>query len=430
MIPPSSMNKKTTATHSSLRKWLPLLLAAGVFGVVFGFSLYGFRYSFLQAENNSLFLYTPDYLQRVFQHSFPIFHLVRNFLLQFFHYPLFGPSLWGLMAALVCFLVLWPFRKRARLCTLVGSSLLLCAVVVCTIAVLNPDLRKKEQWNKLEYAALHHDWSLILSSVTPEQTARDPHLVPYVSLALTETGQLGSQLFHYAVTGPGCLDLGGWYSREGYFFNSVLYECMGCYNEAIHNTFQAAVYLPEGNSFGTLRQLIKFYYHEGRTKMARKYLAILRQSTIHRSWARKMLATLPHSEAAPAGKGEGGTMPAPVSNNLAVNLASLMDSGHFTPQNFDRLLTCFLLEGEMNAFVQLLDSHINPQAKLPVHYQEALLVAQAEWGIPTDKYPIDKAVRQKFELFLQTKLAHGDFQRFSNTYWAYYFNVSSGETAY
>lgn len=418
------MKKKTCFKHQE-RRCLPYVSVAVVSIVVFSCAFWGFRYTFVQAENNGLFLSTPDYMEKVFSSPWPLSHLVGNYVLQFFHYPLFAPFLLGIVAGLTAFILQVLFRRSKRLQATVCISLVILTILLCSAALLNPALQKKERWNKLEYATLHHDWRLILSTVNPELTAEDQHTLPYVLLALAETGQLGNRMFHYAIQGPECMDMHGWYSQEGYFFNSILYECVGCPNEALHNTFQAAVYLPYGTSFGTLRQLIKFNYREKRTAMTRKYLAVISHSTIHKRWARRMMGTLPESTDASEGvvnESEGDHV-ANISNNLAVNLATLMDSGAFTPQNLDRLLCLLLADGELAAFVRMLDAHASPGASLPIHYQEALLVAQSELGVKIDRYKIDASVRRHYDQFLKAKLnmVGVDVHSFDNTYWAFYF---------
>ena len=114
-------------------------------------------------------------------------------------------------------------------------------------------------------------WDKVLSVATPAAAAEDRVLIPYALLAHSERGTLPQNIFRYPVLGPEDIDLEGELTRHGYYFTSLVNECMGCTNEAIHNTFQAACTTPYGTSFGTLRQLIKFNIASGNKAMARKY---------------------------------------------------------------------------------------------------------------------------------------------------------------
>lgn len=260
------------------------LTPPAVFIAVFAVCQLRLRYTFISLENNSLFLWTPDYLA-----SHKVWDILLSFVLQFFRFPYVGALTVAALAALLCLAAIRIRRSAAPVCLAVTAVLL---AVVC----VDGRLSKCERWAKIEYGTRQHDWRMVVETATPERAAEDREMIPFALLALGELGELQEHLCDYPVNGPEDMDMEGVATRRGYFFSSILYECLGCPNEAIHHTFQSACCLPSGNSFLTLRQLVRYNLAAGDYRIVRKYCAVLGRSPANRGLARTILASLPSEE--------------------------------------------------------------------------------------------------------------------------------------
>ena len=80
------------------------------------------------------------------------------------------------------------------------------------------------------------------------------------------------------------LDFGDEMSYRRSLFDAVLYNALGCYNEAIHRTHQCGDFLPHCTSFRTLRMLVKENHALGDSLMVVKYCDILDRSLSHRDF--------------------------------------------------------------------------------------------------------------------------------------------------
>ena len=344
-----------------------------------------------------------------------------------------------------------PSLQHARLQLTCGIAVLASVVVICL-----PHTSQTEQWCRIERAAQMKDWDTLLTIATPEATQTDKSLLPYALLSLTGKNQLGERMFHYPITDRNDFELEGLYYRayvkshdmagkrtspepvpepveggEGFdetgdltyranIFASFLYDLCGSPNEAIHRLVQAGCDLPHGTSFGILRKLINLHRQNYNTKLAIKYCDVLRHSTLHKSWAKRVKTGLQPNKISMVFTDNDDTHQ--ISNNtsgrsyivmddLSINLAEIIDLGGNSTASFPMFLGILQADRRLETFVMALQPlEKSEKQHLPTHYQETLLIAEKELKIDISDFNIDKAIRDKFQ--------RGDF---TNSYAAYYY---------
>lgn len=458
-----------------MKKYLPpLVLFAGVFLS----SLLFMRYTLQFQECDGFFAWTPDYFRSVFSHPFPLSRVLTDFQTQFYRLSLFAPfilaletvgvyfllkgilsrlgwqspllcmagavAVWyasalspttlPLVAALLCLFPLWIvalfFRRREASLAIPRDfqlSMVLVAVAVGAVA-LTPSVRHTEKWDRVKNALVYQKWDALVSKTSPRAVEKDHELMPFVALALGESGELGDQLFTYPVIGENDLDM----CDENDYYNSLfyrflLYQHLNCPNEAIHNLFQLTVLQEHGTSFLVLRQLVQEYYKMGDYSMVDKYCQILDRSSLHGKFTRYFRQLVSEGEAAPeTDTATRSTMPV-MSRNPLQNLFLLQSQGLQAPTFLDRLLCTLLLQRKLELFAQTLEANADRYQTIPKHYQEALAVYFQEFGIPVFMYPVlpDPPVLGRFNRFYGALSIEGNREQqqaeFGNTYWFYYY---------
>lgn len=288
------------------------------------------RYTLINAESLGLFLMTPDYIREVFTNPWPISSLLNDFLIQFFRYSYISQAIVALVITVVFLLTrsllsritakgsipgtiaamaVWYFITKGQSLT-IGITVILieCILLIlssflrkrfwdesnisiyisaglvlacCIVIITDKEIRSNERWSAVEFATIRQDWNLVLQKATPKAAAKDRDLIPYAMLALNAKNELTERMKDYPVRSIEDLDMEGINSRRGYLFTSYMYESLNCLNEAVHQNFQAACFLPHGTSFHTLRRLVALNYAIGDYALVAKYCSILKQSCCH-----------------------------------------------------------------------------------------------------------------------------------------------------
>ncbi len=322
-----------------------IVVPAAIFGIVWYVTLPILRYTILLQEQKGLFLFTPDYFRQTFANPWPITRLISDFLVQFYqnagtgaaiiagivtaeyllvcsifrlpssgkrfgvhsfrqifgaaaalgtwcliaHSPSLHPAVIVLVftdiAALIFAFILRNAPKPEASCWWQGAVAILFVICGAAHIISNKKIREEERWYAVEYLVRCHDWDVTLAIATPQVCIEDISFVPYALLALNAKGQLGERLYDYPITGEesfGDICDGTWSSCS---LNSVIYETIGCPNEAIHMAFQMGMGMDHGTSLGLLRQLIRLEIENGDYALAIKYAEILGRSPANRKIA-------------------------------------------------------------------------------------------------------------------------------------------------
>jgi len=447
---------------------IPAVLFVAVFCAAWALQ----RYTLVFMEATGLFLWTPDWLRETFSECRPVSHFVAGFLVQFYAVPALGALITAALVTLVFVslstllsrLGLLPHRLVAVLAAvavwvvaafqpdnslLVSATLYSLAAAGLSLLLKKKELRERPVWEswaaigiillggillavlpkiretermaQVQLCARNGQWSKVLKAATPEACRKDSRLMPYAFLALSGEGQLGDRLFHYPVTGPQDFDREGDLSQEGYLFNSLLYEKLGSPNEALHNLFQFSCHLPHGLSHLSLYQMIRYNMEAGNYTLVRKYADILRHNPRSSHMARQVLdrvAGLPDERRDTLGHSSAKARVFS-KNRPDFNLAQLELSGVSTSLGMDRFLAYLLLNADLPGFANTTSRLIWTSGKIPVHYQEALLLA----GVDGESAGASAQLQEKFADFLSALQAQDNEKvkaLTEGTYWAYY----------
>lgn len=349
---------------SNIKKHSTLILSILVFVSIF-IALYTMLpFTLMSWESNDLYLNTPDYMKDVNAGAHPFWQLLLNYCCQFFYYKLSGPAILAFLATML-YAAISIFIHHKTIKLLLAAILIISTIVT----VFQGNIRETEQWNHLEYAAEHHLWNDVLSIATPDKCQNDRQMLPYALLGMAVKNELADKMFQYPVTSIEDFDMQGETNHRYFFYKMVLYDCLGCPNEAIHNNFQAATSLPYGTSFGTLRRLVTYNRNAGNAIMADKYTNILSHSTLHSNWKSQYT---PYADTLTVNTSSNEAL---ITRNLGINVASILNMGFYTPEVNNYFLCQLLAGGKLSVFASVLESVTKDKSvPLPVHFQEALLV--------------------------------------------------------
>ena len=324
---------------------------AGFFALVFLVEFFLRKYSLVWASNMSLFLFSPDWFHVVFAKPFPVFHVVKSFLLQYFGLHPLGP----VVVAAVLTLILLAFRliplfRRPKAFAMLAAV----ASIVVLISALLPSSREAERRSKVLVSTRNRDWNAVLAALPPSRPTSD--LMSFAMLALQQKGQLCDRMFEYPVKTMSDLDYFGTDDIVGSFFEAMLAENLGLQNEAVHRIFQMNCSCPYGNSFLGLNLLVRNNLALGNMAMVRKYAEVLSLSPRFKGEARRLLAlcdkAASEASAQPTNAAQPGAYVPPASSadapvvdhNPLVLLMSLQSAGKYSRAAGERFMAYQLLD--------------------------------------------------------------------------------------
>lgn len=318
-----------------MRKHLPILVLAVT---VFSVSVSVQPYTFIRQSYDSLFLLTPDYFRDVMVSPFgPVLALTE--LVAGFYATAFAGAVWTALMVVAVFAML---RGAAARCgvrhssvvatvaatSVWGAGVLASTPVIYVSAVLialflrvlslffkshslesgtiwtvflsltaaatlfvclSEKVRAEERMAKVEVCARNAEWDKVLDVATPMRCIGDKQFLPYAALALASKGQFYRTYSQWPFDGPEDLDMEGLQTSEAYYFGSLMFEALGCPNEAIHRIFQYSCHRPYGSSVISLYQLIRYNVESGNYSMVRKYASVLSRNPANHFIARQIL---------------------------------------------------------------------------------------------------------------------------------------------
>lgn len=453
------------------------LIPAILFLTVFCICQFLQPFTLKDMQNCGLFLLTPDWIREVLTGPHPVSETVASFLVQFYDIPVVGALIVAAVITLTYLaldtvlsrcrlplhrivsllgaLALWFFTSHLTsnripvMVMLIAAGLALVsllirkgrerpaarwefpAALVLTLAVaalIATDARtvRQERLAKAEVNAVLHRWDKVLEAATPDNSAKDPRLMPYAFLALGEKDALGDNMFKYPLTSPDDFGMEGENTLVANLFNSLLNECLHVPNEAIHQIFQYSAHLPHGMSHLSLYQLIKYNLESGNYTLARKYAEILSHNIKNRAAAKKVLRTYADAVDAADTTGHSSALSLVMTKDAQINLAQMNSLGMITSNSANRYLCYQLLYGDLENFKRTMEMLSWPDNRIPVNYQEALLLSE----IDPVYWDIDDKVLKRFDAFTDAVM-RGDNEAIRKTaldnYWGYYILIKDKE---
>lgn len=409
------------------------ILPALLFITVFLTSYFFQRFTFSNQECLGLFLMSPDFLKECFSSSRPISHLLGSWLVQFYRFEYFGEAITAIIVTLIFFEIRFILGRGGVKCDAAailgacicwsriahapnpdrGAGLLLIGAAICLICLIfkmetkwelkpaynivggilillgatfliatDKEIKETERWSLIEQAATNQAWDMILETATPVRTEQSRDMIPYALLALNEKGLLGDKMFNYPIKGPQDLDTEGVNTRRGFLFSSILYDRLGCTNEAIHQTFQAACYLRHGTSFRTLRRLVQFYDKIGNQDLVTKYCTILSRSTLHKAFISQYVRNRSQMSA-PKEMPDGNQsyLAGIMNHDQQADLILLQKEGISSRLMMDRYFCYFLAKRDLVNFAKQFEIAREFYTDVPRHFNEALMILQGQTSL-------------------------------------------------
>lgn len=446
---------------------------------------FSYPYLLMWFEGFSFFTTLPDFTWVHFKFPEDLFRYVGSFLLQFYAWPAVGAAIQAALPVVYvsCLFLLvkaifkrtdgvfWlafiplPFFVFLQLSdmTLVraGAALIISAMIAVVAYGLTfflkkgvpfPDIlckpwisivlpivavfislyilqegplsRQHEDIARLEHYGEREEWGKILETVTPQEAIANEYKRRYVLLALSETGQLPEYAFTYGLSksddfcfqnadGPLSLD-----------FNIIFYRALGLDNPVVYYSYQQSMQSHPGISFDALRMLADLYIESKDYDLAKKYVDILDHSFTHGKWVKERRQKLEEiKDAEPVCRMSDDPF---VMESFLKDISSLVTRYPKNRKYADYLLCGILADKDGNifhdAFLLLAPKMYGDGQKIPVLYQEALLLIASQEPEILDRYPVDEEVWTRFtdftDLMQKGKQALAN-RKYAGTYWVY-----------
>ncbi|MFI3315332.1 MAG: DUF6057 family protein [Rikenellaceae bacterium] len=275
---------------------------------------------------------------------------------------------------------------------------MIAVVVLLFGAILYFPDRENEGYLTMQQAAIDDDWDRVLEI---GDTIKVPNREEtfFINLALARKGVLAEKLFYYNNT----WGIGGVYLPHNYDYttnivNGEFYRMIDVPNEAIHLIYQSSVASHQGMDFRTLRRLIELNILKGDEAVAHKYLSILENTLCNKKWCSKQRENLlnpsENRRVLPSSEKDFfvGSRP------FVLDMASMVDQGVTTSREY--MLSYLLLDKKLGQFCNLLVATYKSTDKLPLAYQEAVLLAlNADPNSIKINYKIDLDVQKRFQSY-------------------------------
>ncbi|MGN1235986.1 MAG: DUF6057 family protein, partial [Bacteroidaceae bacterium] len=314
-----------------------------------------------------------------------------------------------------------------------GAYLLSSFIAVLIIgSVCYSDISGNEQYRLSEDVyrrtalAEKSRWAELLDDVKQKGTITNNIDLQFALLAEARLGTLPETLFSYPINSPElfCPRFDG--KPFATDFCRIFYRELGVYDEAFHQSFEYGMKISptSGMCLSSLRHMVEYSVMSGDKVAARKYLALLKETSCHNdfiaSWTQKMneLQVTPCS--------------ADRSNNFIKafhfnsEMAHLLDFDKDNKAVLDYLLCGLLLTKQLELFKTVLSDYASVYhgKSLPKAYAEAAaMIERLRPGIWGGRISYDPKYDVDFARFTTLQKEGGDTSAFVGTFWYYYVNA-------
>jgi hypothetical protein len=340
--------------------------------------------------------------------------------------------LWVVAAAAACRVTLWAAMKLAGL----GCSKALMispramfvnmvCVVVAGVALLGFTYdRHSENLIRMSTLVAQKKWDEILA--IEHRTLPSPVSRVVTNLALSRTGRLPYEMFHYRQSGVAGLIP----ARTNYLMamlQSDVYESLGLPAAAKHSTYEAMVAGTVSGNYG-VQPLVRLMAHsarEGNRALFEKYAAIISSSLFYKPLVdeeRRRLAPEPVDTDTGDDFFIGDAQEIVLANMLIV------DPGNKAA--FEYLMAGYMLDKQLDSARRCFDTHYAALGypAIPTHWAEMLVMWENENAIGGELCAeIPRRVRDDYEEFSLLLRAAADEgvrrrleEKFGKTFWYYY----------
>lgn len=289
---------------------------------------------------------------------------------------------------------------------------------------------QNQMMDQLAYLSKRQKWDVIISLHTGRQI---PNSISrcYLNMALAQKGLLGNRLFYFYQNGPqGLLPSfnGTWQMNV---LLSDIHFLVGDVSISESYAMEALMAARRGGSPRMLERLVEISLIRGERELAAKYMSLLGQMPVYKGWK-------------PSDAGMKGKYILPEENGDLLSLYDLdvLWKKHLAEGGAGRVAyeytgCLYLLGKKIDLFRNfLLQTAQLPVAKpLPLHFQEAALVAFAGDKAALDTLQVDAPVRQRYADFIRQSSQQKNqpdgvsniYRSFGNTFWFYYYSKEPGK---
>lgn len=352
--------------------------------------------------------------------------------------------LWLPYFILAVFMIFMIFLKEKELKYRFLPALLFLSGVVTVYAFSFKDKNFHAEISMMK-AVDHEDWNNVLKTARIQKEEPTRLQVMATNLALYKLGLAGDKAYHYKngakeMNSPRIIvpiHVAG--TQFFYQYGLTNYCSKWCMEGVVEYGFSASV----------LKYFVLSSLMNGEVELARKYNEVLKSTLIHHSWAKKYQTYIDHPESIPEAQEFRNIIPLTstddVLNGDYYHLEAFLRN-HFSnltnvPSELTELSVLYNLEikNDKQFWPRLFRwVKLNPNKRIPVHFQEAALLFADLQKMDLSGAPFDKVVVANFGNFMDMVRKNSQYPEktlkdilyrpFGNTYWYYYFFMRSPDT--
>lgn len=334
-----------------------------------------------------------------------------------------------------------PEKKRVKIALTTG--VITGVVLFSGFFLPNVYDARNRMMDQLSYLSRRQKWDVIIQLHSGKKISNTINR-NYLNMALAQKGMLGDRLFHFDQHGPAGLLA----SYNGSYYMSVLLSdihfVIGDISLSESYAMEGLTLARRGGSPRMLQRLIQISLIRQEWELARKYIAILKETPVYRKWAIRHEAYIAHPEKM---ADEPALNNQYFSSQVHDELFCLLDihtiwSEHLNGKRpnrtaFEYLGCSLLLAKETELFKDfLLKTMHSPIAQpLPLHFQEAALIVFADNPEILRAISLDASVAQNYNGYVRLSKqmqnqpggAENMHNQYGNTYWFYYQYKNTGK---
>ncbi len=260
---------------------------------------------------------------------------------------------------------------------------------------------------KIQYLADNRMWNEVLETVNKESVI-DRLSSFHVNRALYYTGKMGDEMFHYPQNyGVDGLFIDRYNDNKMLEGSSDIYFDLGFVNESKHWAWEAFVYF--GNRPRLLKRLALIYLINGNEKASIEFLNTLSKTLFYKKWAKKYLKIIDNKD----GIGQDSLIAEKRKfiprfdffsdrQNPDLIMKFMLKANKNNKMAFEYLISYYLVSNKFITFHNNLAHYgvFNYFDKMPIHYQQALLVYENIIGksiLEMNDFKVDNDVIMDFK---------------------------------
>ena len=228
------------------------------------------------------------------------------------------------------------------------------------------------------------------------------------NLVMSKTGQLTEKAFDFMqITGSDAIHPDVEFQAEMSFVAADFYYNLGFITEARHWAYETLVFYP--NNRRTLQLLVKIHLVTGEYTVARQYLSMLKSGFGSKKFIHEFEPVVNNSMlfdnySELAEKRSFIPAESELSPSIEERLKQLLTANKQNKKALEFLMLYYLMESDAEKFMELYKNAGQYFDKVPVVYEEALLIFGEKYELPiNDKFQISSETKARFDDFTKKR---------------------------